>query len=97
MIRPNFGKWNQASETVRRLSIEAEHQRSRERFQALYMIGSNQSNATQWATEIGRNPRTVMGWVHTYNEQGPEALYYKPSGGRSPLFAQKRSSASSRR
>jgi hypothetical protein len=92
MVRPDFAKWNQDSETIRKLGIEAEHRRSRERFLALYMIGSGQSNATQWAEETGRNPRTVMGWVHEYNVKGPSALYYQHSGGRRPLFAQKRSS-----
>jgi hypothetical protein len=45
MVRPDFEKWSQSAEDIRRLSIEAEHPRSRERFQALYMIGSGQENA----------------------------------------------------
>ena len=45
------------------LGLEAEHKRTRERFWALYMIGTEQSNATRWAQETGRNPRTVMEWV----------------------------------
>jgi hypothetical protein len=92
MIHPDFDKWKQDSEMVRRLGIEAEHRRSRERFLALYMIGTGQSNATRWAEETGRNPRTVMEWVHTYNTKGPTALYYHRSGGRAPLFVQKKSS-----
>jgi Homeodomain-like domain len=95
MIRPDFDKWEQDSETIRRLGIEAEHKRSRERLQALYMIGTGQVNATQWAEESGRNTRTVMEWVHTYNAKGPAALYYQHSGGRAPLFVQKKSSKSS--
>ncbi len=95
MIRPDFDKWDQDRETIRRLGIEAEHKRSRERFQALYMIGTGQVNATQWAEETSRNPRTVMGWVHSYNGKGPAALYYQQSGGRTPLFVQKKSSRSS--
>ena len=91
MVRPDFAKWDQDSEMVRQLGIEAEHKRSRERFQALYMIGSGQSNATKWAEETGRNPHTVMEWVHNYNAEGPKALYYQQSGGRTPLFAQKKS------
>jgi transposase len=94
MIRPDFGKWDQDSEAVRRLSIEAEHARSRERFLALYMIGSGQRNATEWAKETGRGPRTVMEWVHKYNAEGPSALYYQHSGGRRPLFAQQKSNGS---
>jgi len=95
MIRPDFDKWKQDSETMRRLGIEAEHKRSRERFLALYLIGTGQMNATQWAAESGRNPRTVMEWVHSYNAKGPAALCYQRSGGRPPLFVPKKSSRSS--
>jgi transposase len=87
MLRPNFGNWEQSIEDIRRLSIEAEHPRSRERFQAVYQIGSHQTNATEWAEKIGRNPRTVMEWVHHYNTLGPAGLEYRHTGGRTPLLA----------
>ena len=82
MVRPDFEKWNQSAEDIRQLSIEAEHQRSRERFQALYMIGSDQKNASQWAKQINRQKQTVLGWVHDYNENGPDSLCYEHTGGR---------------
>lgn len=94
MLRPDFSKWKQNEDDVRRMGIEAEHPRTRERFQAMYMIGSKRSNATHWAQTIQRNPHTVMEWIHTYNWEGPEGLVYRHSGGRSPLFAQKRKSHS---
>lgn len=87
MIRPDFAKWNQDAEDIRRLSIEAEHPRSRERFQALYIIGSGQKNASHWAQQINRQKQTVLGWVHRYNEQGPDSLHYQPSGGRQPSLS----------
>ena len=90
MIRPDFDKWEQDSETIRRLGIEAEHKRSRERFQALYIIGTQQLNATGWAKQIGRRNQTVMDWVHQYNQQGPESLNYQRTGGRAPLLVTKR-------
>lgn len=86
MVRPNLAKWDQTLSDLRRLSVEAEHPRTRERFLALYMVGSKQSNATQWAVEIGRTDDTVLGWIHKYNEAGPEALTYRRTGGRLPLF-----------
>ena len=92
MLRPDFDKWDQSSESVRQIGLEAEHKRTRERFLALYMIGTKQSNATLWAKETGRNPRTVLEWVHLYYQQGPSALTFEHSGGRLPLFAQKKSS-----
>ena len=87
MIRPDFAKWNQSIEEIRRLVVEAGHQRSRERFQALYMIGTGQSNATQWAQTTQRNERTVMNWIHLYNTQGPIGVQYRHSGGRTPFLA----------
>lgn len=86
MIRPDVAKWNQSVSDLRRLSVEAEHPRTRERFLALYMIASKQMNATQWATEIGREDDTVLSWVHKYSAEGPEAMVYRRSGGRGPLF-----------
>jgi len=82
MIRPDFEKWNQSVEDMRRLAIEAKHPRSRERFQALYIIGSQQKNASHWAKTINRQKQTVLAWVHRYNELGPVSIEYRPSGGR---------------
>jgi transposase len=93
MVRPDFAKWGQSPEEMRRLAIEADHPRSRERFHSLYMIGSGQKSATQWATETQRQPRTVLNWVHLYNEQGPDGLFYQASGGRSPFLANRSKSA----
>lgn len=86
MVRPDFAKWNQSLEDIGRLVVAAEHKRSRERFQALYMIGSGQSNASQWAQTTQRNERTVMNWVHLYNTKGPAAVQYRHSGGRTPFL-----------
>jgi transposase len=87
MIRPDFAKWAQSAGDVRRLSIEAEHARSRERYQALYMIGSGQMNASQWAKQIKRRKQTVLEWVHGYNERGPVGIAYQHSGGRQPKLS----------
>jgi transposase len=97
MIRPDIAKWEQSLAELRRLSVEAEHPRTRERFLALYLIGSGQTNAAQWSAETKRADATVLRWVHTYNESGPDALTYRRTGGRPPLFAQKRSNTSSGR
>ena len=97
MVRPDFEKWNQSAEDMRRLSIEAEHPRSRERFQALYMIGSEQENASQWAQRINRQKQTVLGWVHRYNEAGAECIYYQPTGGAQPKLSKAEKKRSSKR
>lgn len=87
MLRPDFDKWGQTAEDIRQLSIQAAHPRSRERFQALYMIGTGQTNATRWAKQIGRDDQTVMGWIHDYNAEGPDALLYRHTGGHPPFLA----------
>ncbi len=86
MLRPDFAKWGQSPTAIYELSLHASHARSRERFQALYAIGTLRCNATQWAAEFGRKNQTVMGWVHLYNEQGPDAVHYQRTGGRTPLL-----------
>ena len=83
MIRPDFEKWNQTADEAREMSLEAGHKRTRERWQALYMIGTGQTNASRWAQLINRCVQTVLAWVHSYNEQGPSGVTYQRSGGRS--------------
>jgi transposase len=90
MIRPELAKWGQTIDDVRQLAVEAVHARTRERFQAVYMIGSEQSNATLWAAVIGRNDETVLQWVHRYNAAGPDALRYHRTGGIPPFLAKRR-------
>lgn len=89
MLRPNFKKWNQSAEEMRRLSTNAEHPRTRERCLALYMIGTKQTNATRWSQEIGRQNVTVHRWIHQYNEQGMEGILYQQTGGPTPFLTQK--------
>ena len=51
---------------------------------ALYEI-TQASCATRVAPHTHRHPQTVMEWVHTYNERGPESLTYRRTGGRPPF------------
>jgi transposase len=94
MVRVEMAKWGQTLEDLRRASVEATHRRSRERFQALYLIASGQCNATTCAAHIGRHDETVLGWVHRYNEHGPGALTYRRTGGRAPLLTRPKPSRS---
>ena len=86
MIKVEMAKWRQSVEDLRLASLNQAHPRSRERFQALYLIASGQFNATACATHIGRQDETVLRWLHLYNRHGPDALVYRHSGGRSPLL-----------
>jgi hypothetical protein len=53
MVRPDLKKRDQNVEDMRRLSLEAPHPRSRERFQAMYMIDSGQKNQVNKRCWIG--------------------------------------------
>src|SRR5579884_2475610 len=84
MLRIDTVRWGQTPEDLRHLVTRAPHPRTRERFLALYGI-TQASCATRVAPHTHRHPQTAMGWVHAYNEHGPEALVYRRTGGRPPF------------
>ena len=86
MIRVEIQKWGQSLEDLRRLALQAEHPRTRERFLALSLIADGTHNATSWADQFGRQDDTVLKWVHDYNSTGPDALAYRRTGGPAPLL-----------
>ena len=85
MVRPDLSAWGHTLADLRRLTVQAQHPRSRERLLALYMIASQQTNATTWAAHIGRAKETVLNWVHQYNLAGPEGLIYRHTGAAPPF------------
>lgn len=86
VLQVAFTKWNQSPEDLRLASLNAPHRRTRERFQALYLIASGSFNATSCAAHMKRNDETVLQWVQRYNDLGPDALIYRRTGGRAPFF-----------
>ena len=95
MLRIDPARWGQTLEDLRSLALSAPHTRTRER--ALDLLDIAQGGcATQVALSTGRRAQTVMGWVHAYNERGPEALAFRRTGGRPP-FAPGSRPASARR
>ena len=89
MLHVDYARWDQTPEDLRRLATSAAHQRTRERFLALYEI-TQESCATRVAARTRRHPQTVMEWLHLYNTRGPEALSYRRSGGRPPFALKSR-------
>ncbi|XGV94335.1 MAG: transposase (plasmid) [Leptolyngbya sp. BL-A-14] len=65
-------------------ALQATHARTRERLLALYAVCQGKS-ATAVGRQSGRNPQTIMAWVHRYNEAGFESLLYQSTGGHPPL------------
>ena len=84
MLKVDTQRWHQSPEQLREQAVQSSHPRTRERFMGLYEIVQGKS-ATQVGRETGRNPQTVMAWVHRYNHLGPDALRYCRSGGHPPL------------
>jgi hypothetical protein len=89
VLRVDYGHWGQTPADLRHLALSALHPRSRERFLALHDIAQG-SCATEVAERTDRRPHTVMDWLHTYNEHGPEALMYRRTGGRPPFVQRSR-------
>jgi hypothetical protein len=85
MLSVDHVRWGQTPEDLRRLAMGAPHRRTRERFLALHEIAQG-GCATRVAVRAGRHPQTVMGWLHAYNAHGPDALAYRRTGGRPPLY-----------
>ena len=96
MIRVEYARWGQSPQDLRSLALRAPHARTRERARALFEITQGRC-ATRLAERTGRHPQTVMGWVHSYNAQGPDALVFRRTGGRRPLFARAAKRTSVRR
>lgn len=85
MLKVECDRWNESASRLREEALKANHARTRERLMALYEI-CNGKSATKVGRETGRNPQTVMEWVHRYNQDGPETLVYQRSGGHPPLY-----------
>lgn len=85
MLRVDHFRWGQTLLELRQTALSAPHERTRERFLAVYEVACG-SNATEVAALTGRNHQTVQEWVKRYNTEGPKALVYQRSGGRSPLL-----------
>jgi len=89
MLRVDYDRWGQTPEDLRHLATSAPHQRTRERFLALYEV-TQASCATQVAARPQRHPQTVMEWLHLDTTHGPEALIVRRTGGRPPFAARSR-------
>lgn len=88
MLKINTAKWQKTPESLRQSALLEEHPRTRERLMALYEITQGKS-ASLVARETGRNPQTLMEWVHKDNNLGLEALMFKRTGGHPPLCPKK--------
>jgi hypothetical protein len=84
VLHVDHQRWGQTVADLRDLALSAAHPRSRERFLALHEIAAGDC-ATAVAERTGRRAQTVMGWLHVYNDHGPEALTYQRTGGRPPF------------
>ena len=84
MLHVDYDRRGQAPEDLRELATSAAHQRTRERFLALYEV-TRASCATRVAARTRRHPQTVMEWLHLCNTRGPEALTFSAPVAAPPL------------
>jgi len=84
MLKVDYERWGQSTEILRQEALRAPHPRTRERLMALYEISKGKS-ATKVGKATGRNPQTVMSWVHCYNEKGSDSVEFQHTGGHPPL------------
>jgi hypothetical protein len=70
----------QTAEDLRVLALTSKHPRARECFLALHDIAVG-SNVTQVAARTGRCDETIRRWLRAYNEQEPDTVSYRHSGG----------------
>jgi hypothetical protein len=96
VLRVDYARWGQTPEDLRHLALSAPHARTRERALALFDITQHRC-ATQVALRTGRRAHTVMDWVHAYNQDGPDALAFRRTGGRRPFFVRTAKPNSARR
>ena len=80
MLRPNLDRWSLSEQSLTELCLRAPHPRTRERLLALRDIARG-TCASQLCQPLGRHLTTVLKWVHDFNQYGPQALLYRPSGG----------------
>lgn len=83
MLRVDYDRWGQRPDELRALAVSSSHERTRERFLALYEMSSGTR------ARIGRHPQSVMQWA--YNSSGPGA--YRRTGGRPPFAGRSNSAA----
>lgn len=86
-------RWKQTPEDLWRLSIDAAHRQTRERFSWLYEITRSGSAATE---ALGVHHQTMLKWLHRYSDGGPKAVVFVHAGGRRPFSTNARSTASRR-
>ena len=80
MLRPDLSRWSLSEQSLTELCLQAPHPRTRERLLALRDIVRG-TCASELCKPLGRHVTTVLKWVHDFNQHGPQALIYRPSGG----------------
>lgn len=80
MVRVDLSRWSLTPELLTLLCLQAVHPRTRERLLALRDIVHG-SCAAQVCMGHSRHISTVLKWIHDFNQRGPSALLYIPSGG----------------
>jgi transposase len=68
------------SKKLRRMYKKAESRRTAERMRAIYLLSIGKT-PPQIADILGRHVKTVRAWIKLFNDEGPERLRYRHTGG----------------
>lgn len=85
MIIPDIARWNQTPTEIHKLAFCHPNKRTRERYLALSKVLDGLA-AFRVADAMGRSESTVYAWLRKYNEEGPEGIEFRRTGGRKPAF-----------
>lgn len=80
-------KWPFTASDFRTLANQASNKRTYERFLALALLKEGKT-ALEVSKLLNRNYQTILNWVTRYNDDGIEALYYKPPPGQNSLLTE---------
>ncbi len=81
MLRIDLARWELSPELLTLLIVQSPCPRTRERLLCIRDIAQG-SCASRLVTTMGRHLSTLLGWVHAFQQGGPQALVYRHSGGR---------------
>ncbi len=78
-----LARWKLDAAVLRDRMYRAANPRERERWHALWLLAQGWS-AAQVAAALERDPHTIGGWLHAFEQDGPKAVAFEQTGGAPP-------------
>ena len=78
-----LARWKLDAAVLRDRMYRAANPRERGRWHALRVLAQGWS-AAQVAAALERDPHTIGGWLHAFEQDGPKAVAFEQTGGAPP-------------